>query len=101
LEAGLPPDALIKALDLSPCDSDLHKYNPNQLRVPAGSGRPSGQWTTGGGGAPTAQALSGTTPRNRLAPRKPSANRVAPPKRTVAVGSASHLPPSLSAAKPL
>lgn len=30
---------------------DENKYSPNQPRVPAGSGRESGQWTSGGGGS--------------------------------------------------
>jgi hypothetical protein len=32
---------------------DLKKYNPDQPRVPAGSGRESGEWTTNGSSAST------------------------------------------------
>jgi hypothetical protein len=49
-EAGLSPRRLMKALDLDPAPLDiLQKYNPDQPRVPAGSGRISGEWGDGTG----------------------------------------------------
>jgi hypothetical protein len=53
LKAGTPPTALLRALNLDPSALEpLEKeYDPEQLRVPAGSGRPSGRWTSNGGGA--------------------------------------------------
>ncbi len=60
LEAGFDADIIVKALDLdaSP-DGRMSKYSPDQPRVPAGSGRTSGEWTTDGGtpfnAAPTAR----------------------------------------------
>jgi hypothetical protein len=53
LEKGVSPSELMKALGLPGAPWDIEKYSPDQPRVPAGSGRESGQWTTGGdGGAP-------------------------------------------------
>ena len=49
LDQGLTPRELMKALDLDPSVLDLRKYDPNQPRVPAGSGRESGRWTTEAG----------------------------------------------------
>ncbi len=49
LRAGLEPEVLVKALDLGERD-DLARYSPDQPRVPAGSGRSSGEWTAGSGG---------------------------------------------------
>ncbi len=50
LQKGVTPETIFAALDLDPTSSgeSLRKYNPNQPRVPAGSGRMSGQWTSGG-----------------------------------------------------
>jgi hypothetical protein len=51
LERGVSPWALMLAFGFDPAAADLAKYDPNQPRVPAGSGKPSGEWTSGGGGA--------------------------------------------------
>ena len=51
LDAGMSPAALMKALGFDPSRRDLAKYDPNQPRVPAGSGRNSGRWGSGGGAA--------------------------------------------------
>ncbi len=51
LEKGLRPSELMKALGFPRAARDIEKYNPDQPRVPAGSGRESGQWTSGNGGA--------------------------------------------------
>lgn len=47
LDEGLSPDALVKVMGIETAPSDLTKYNPDQPRVPAGSGQNSGQWTSG------------------------------------------------------
>jgi len=46
---GCTPSAIYKALDLEPPPS-THKFDADQPRVPAGSGRESGRWTSGAGG---------------------------------------------------
>jgi hypothetical protein len=55
LDAGLDADAIIRAIEADAPDFEgLRKFDPDQPRVPAGSGRASGQWTSGGGaGAPS------------------------------------------------
>jgi hypothetical protein len=50
LEKGASPSDLLKALGFPRAARDLEKYNPDQPRVPAGSGRESGQWTSDGAG---------------------------------------------------
>ena len=45
LEKGLGPSDLMKALGFPRAARDVEKYSPDQPRVPAGSGRESGQWT--------------------------------------------------------
>ncbi|MGH6847984.1 MAG: hypothetical protein ACREC0_11270 [Methylocella sp.] len=50
LEKGLDPSDLMKALGFPRAARDLEKYWEDQPRRPAGSGRESGQWTSGGGG---------------------------------------------------
>jgi len=49
--------ALMKGLGLDP--AALEKYNPHQPRVPAGSGRASGRWGSGGGASGAAPTLIG------------------------------------------
>jgi hypothetical protein len=51
MQAGAEPDMILRALGLddSGCEQVLKFYNPDQPRVPAGSGRVSGQWTRIGG----------------------------------------------------
>ncbi|MGH6822486.1 MAG: hypothetical protein ACREC4_03180 [Methylocella sp.] len=51
LEKGLEPRDLMNALGFPRAARDLEKYNPDQPRVPAGSGRESGEWTSGGDSA--------------------------------------------------
>ncbi len=51
MKAGMTPLDLMRALDLDPAPLDwINKYSPDQPRVPAGNGRPSGQWTRDGAG---------------------------------------------------
>jgi len=45
IEAGVAPRELARELGLSPVQFDVSKYDENQPRMPAGSGRECGQWT--------------------------------------------------------
>ena len=48
MKAGVAPRSVLAALGAPPEPADLDRaYNPDQPRVPAGNGRPSGQWTSG------------------------------------------------------
>jgi hypothetical protein len=67
LEKGASPRDLMKALGF-PRARDIEKYNPDQPRVPAGSGRESGKWTTGSG-----DGAGGTTFVRRVEVRMPGA----------------------------
>jgi hypothetical protein len=53
LEKGLDPSDLMKALGFPRAARDLEKHWEDQPRVPAGSGRESGEWTTDGSSAST------------------------------------------------
>ena len=49
IASGVAPHDIWKALEFDPAVFDtLAKYNRDQPRVPAGSGKPSGEWTSGG-----------------------------------------------------
>lgn len=63
ISGGTPPRALVKAfaLDRAP---DIEKFNPYQLRVPAGSGRESGEWTSGGSGDASEDVETDLKPTN-------------------------------------
>jgi hypothetical protein len=50
IEAGVTQETLMKAQGFDPAPLALLKFNPDQPRVPAGSGRESGEWTSGGAG---------------------------------------------------
>ena len=48
MKAGTPPSAILAALNCEAQQVDLERaYDPDQPRVPAGNGRPSGRWTSG------------------------------------------------------
>lgn len=49
LGGGFAAETIVRALDLNSPNDYATKYSPDQPRVPAGSGRPSGQWTSDGG----------------------------------------------------
>jgi hypothetical protein len=53
LDTGMSPAALMKGLGFDPPRRDLAKYSPNQPRVPAGNGRNSGRWGSGGANSST------------------------------------------------
>lgn len=64
IAADVAPRIILQALELNdPSLDDLERgYNPNQPRVPAGSGRESGQWTSGDtGDAPPTDAAGAST----------------------------------------
>jgi hypothetical protein len=51
LGIGVTPSALLKALGLDSAPLDALKFDPSQPRVPGGSGRDSGRWTSDGNGS--------------------------------------------------
>jgi hypothetical protein len=53
LDDGLPPREMLAELGLFRAMRQLDKFDPDQPRVPAGSGRESGQWTKDGSLAST------------------------------------------------
>jgi hypothetical protein len=53
LDDGLPPREMLAGLGLDRTMRQLDKYDPDQPRVPAGSGRECGQWTKDGSLAST------------------------------------------------
>ncbi len=62
LDQGMSPQKLMKELSRDAAQRDLAKYDPNQPRVPAGSGRTSGQWASQGAGAASAPKASAAAP---------------------------------------
>ena len=58
LERSVSPRAMMRAFGVDPEVADLAKYDPNQPRVPAGSGRQSGEWTSGTGGSQNSEPTS-------------------------------------------
>jgi hypothetical protein len=65
LEKGVNPSELMKAFGFPRPARDIEKYNPDQPRVPAGSGRESGQWASGGRRAATDLRGARRDPRRR------------------------------------
>jgi hypothetical protein len=53
LDDGLPPHEMLAKLGLGRAMRQLDKFDPDQPRAPAGSGRESGQWTKDGSVAST------------------------------------------------
>lgn len=80
LKRGVEPDAVIAAVGAGILDR-LEKYDPNEPRVPSGSGQASGQWTADGarlpsfelGGAPNVLPPAPASPA-----RKPGSAREGP-----------------------
>lgn len=79
IEAGADPDTLLRALDFGAGPNTLARaYNPNEPRVPAGSGRPSGQWISGDAtGTSSDQSEPAAAP-----PPSPAAARGRPPSES-------------------
>ena len=51
MRTGIAPGTILEALDMEASAGEVAaKYSPDQPRIPAGSGRASGEWTSGGGG---------------------------------------------------
>jgi hypothetical protein len=71
--AGATPRDILRALDFDPSQIDrVEKYSSDQPRVPAGNGRPSGQWTRGGNaGTAGTTMFSGTGSANGVPPDAP------------------------------
>lgn len=51
LARGVTPFELMKAIGFPEAAREVEKYSENQPRVPSGSGRESGRWTSGAGGS--------------------------------------------------
>ena len=53
MNAGVSPRAILHALKIGSSDVDAidKAYNPDEPRIPAGSGKPSGEWTNGAAGS--------------------------------------------------
>jgi hypothetical protein len=64
LEEGFQPPAVISALDCRSPRCGLRKYSPDQPRVPAGSGRTSGEWSAGSGSPADSSQPASTAGRN-------------------------------------
>ncbi len=65
MRAGVQPQTILEALDVEASAKDIaKKYNPDQPRVPAGSGRASGEWTSGGGGTQTPSTFANNPAAN-------------------------------------
>ncbi len=69
LDRGMPPRALMEELGFDLAALDLEKFDPAQPRVPAGSGRTSGQWGQAAATAATALARAGQSFLAGAAPR--------------------------------
>ncbi len=67
MKAGVPPRTILAALG-APAPSDVERaYDPDQPRVPAGSGRPSGRWTSADGQAEGSASPRATDARVQVA----------------------------------
>ena len=85
MHAGVMPAAILDGLDIEAASEAItKKYNPDQPRVPAGSGHASGEWTSGGGsagpgGADDDPVAGQALPQQPLTPpNKPTGSNVAP-----------------------
>jgi len=64
MKSGIGAEAIVGAIEAGgPAFERLQKYSQDQPRVPAGSGRPSGQWTSGGGSGDGSQREPVVNPR--------------------------------------
>jgi hypothetical protein len=67
LDSGVTPAELMKAQGFLPA---LSKFNPDQLRVPAGNGRESRRWSTDAGSPEGIMAISFSFPAGQTKTRK-------------------------------
>jgi hypothetical protein len=75
MRGGVSPEAIMKVLhEAAAGGAGLLKYNPDQPRVPAGSGRPSGEWTTSNSPAAPPPVKPVAAPRSSEAISAPSAS---------------------------
>ncbi|HUO93703.1 MAG TPA: hypothetical protein VMU22_12310 [Rhizomicrobium sp.] len=76
--AGVTPCDIWELLEFDPSVlRSLSKYDQDEPRVPAGSGKPSGEWTSGGGGGTAAADVSAATAQDALAASAARAAEVA------------------------
>jgi len=69
LKQGIEAASILKALDLPVRDvGGVGKYSPDQPRVPAGSGRTSGQWTTDDAGSAESHSSRPLLPQSEVNP---------------------------------
>ena len=69
LKSGVDANALFAAIARGdPVFEPLQKYDPNQPRVPAGSGRTSGEWTSGGDAEAASQPTTAFHPEPEVNP---------------------------------
>ena len=79
LDAGVDAETILKALDLGASAVELlSRYSPDQPRVPAGSGRASGQWTNGDAGESAGPQASAGRP-HPVHPHRPATPAAHPP----------------------
>jgi len=71
LDEGMSARELTKALGFE-APPELEKFDPDQPRVPAGSGRASGRWTSDGAGAPASGETRGAAPAAAPTPTEPA-----------------------------
>jgi hypothetical protein len=66
LKAGFSASVMISTIEAGDPSFEMHKYDPDQPRVPAGSGRTSGEWTSTGDGSsgPPSAAVTASTESN-------------------------------------
>jgi hypothetical protein len=86
LDGGMSPGALMKGLGLEPPRRDFVKYDPNQPRIPAGNGRSSGRWRSGGGEPQDAASARVLPPAAAQAARSAQVLRAARGVGTLAQG---------------
>jgi hypothetical protein len=69
LKDGISAAAVVAAIEAGgPAFERMQKYDQDQPRVPAGSGRTSGEWTSGGGSAANSQPISRPRPVAQVNP---------------------------------
>jgi hypothetical protein len=78
IASGVAPRDIWKALEFDPSIlGSLAKYNQDQPRVPAGSGKPSGEWTSGGATIFDAAMMGATVAVGAAAPTGESVREAA------------------------